>query len=236
VKKLKLMLITSVACSAMMTNIFTAQAEEEAFGGTFSASVAMMNDYRFRGVSLNNEGFALQGSLDWSHDSGFYVGTWATNISDFGGSSIEQDIYAGYSGEVKGFTFDVGGLLYHYPGGSNVDYFELYGSVGVDLGVASATVGMAYDFSSENTGHQDNIYIYTDLEAAIPDTPITLTARLGYEDGFFDNKLDWSFGASVAYKGLDFAVTYIDTDIAVNDFSGNDLADATVVFSVGASF
>lgn len=228
---LKLMLMASVACTAMMTSTRTAQAEEEAFGGTFSANVVMMNDYRFRGVSANDEGFALQGGIDWSHDSGFYVGSWASNISDFGGASIETNIYAGYSGEVSGFTYDVGGLMYHYPGGADVDYFEVYGSFGVDLGVASATVGMAYDFSSDNTGNQDDIYIYTDLEAAIPDTPVTLTAHLGYEDGFFDNKIEWSLGASVAFKGLDFGISYIDTNIA-----DDDLADATVVFSVGASF
>ncbi|HEC00611.1 MAG TPA: hypothetical protein ENI91_02845, partial [Sphingomonadales bacterium] len=73
-----------------------AWAEEGSFlGGEISANISMLNDYRFRGVSLNDEGFAIQGGFDWSHESGFYVGTWASNISDFNGASIESDFYGG---------------------------------------------------------------------------------------------------------------------------------------------
>lgn len=226
----KTTLMASVALSAMAFGAVSAQAEEGFLGGELSANVAMLNDYRFRGVSFNDEGFALQGGLDWAHESGFYVGTWASNISDFGGATIEQDIYAGYSTEVNGLTLDVGGLLYHYPGGENVDYFEMYGSVGVDLGVFSTAIGVAYDFSSDNTGNLDDIYLYGDVEAAIPNTPITMSGHIGYEDGFFEGKWDWSIGASVSYKGLDFGVSYIDTN-----FEGENY-DATVVFSVGSSF
>lgn len=223
--------LASVAISALSVGALTAQAEEGDFlGGDISANVTILNDYRFRGVSLNDEGFALQGGLDWAHESGFYVGTWASNISDFGGSTIETNLYGGYSTEVNGLTLDVGGLLYHYPGGENVDYFEMYGSIGVDLGVFSTALGVAYDFSSDNTGNQDDIYFYGDVETEIPNTPISVSVHLGYEDGFFDQKWDWKIGASVSYGGLDFGISYIDTNIDGPGF------DAAAVFSVGASF
>lgn len=209
-----------------------AMAEDEGFlGGTISANVSMLNDYRFRGVSLNDEGFALQGGIDWGHESGFYVGTWASNISDFNGSTVETDFYAGYAGEIEGISYDIGGLLYHYPGGTSTDYFEIYGSTGMDLGFASATVGANYAFSSDNLGNEDNIYIYTAAEVAVPNTPVTLDFLLGYEDGAFAaKKWDWRVGATVSYSGLDFSVAYIDTNI------DNDNSDARAVFSVGASF
>jgi len=200
-------------------------------GGKVSANIAMLNDYRFRGISLNNEGFAIQGGFDWSHESGLYVGTWATNISDFNGASIESDFYGGYSGEANGVSFDIGGLLYHYPGGTGTDYTEVYGSTGIDLGFLSTTVGANYAFSNNNLGNQDNIYIYTDSEVAIPNMPLSLNLHLGFEDGAFGNKKwDWIIGTKVSYQGVDFGVSYVDTNV-----SGNN-SDGRVVFSVGASF
>lgn len=227
--------MASVAFAAA-ASVTVAQAEEEGFlGGEVSANVAMVSDYRFRGVSLSDEDFALQGGLDYAHESGFYVGAWSSSLASsnaFG--ELELDLYAGYAGEIEGISFDIGGLLYAFPTGDHsaqTDYFEAYASVGVDLGVASATVGLAYAFSNDATSNQDNVYIYADVEGEIPDTPVTLTAHLGFEDGAFgNNKLDWSLGASVSYSNLDFGVAYVDTDQAGNNF------DAAVIFSIGASF
>ncbi|PCI33451.1 MAG: hypothetical protein COB54_03890 [Alphaproteobacteria bacterium] len=223
---------TTLLIAGTLSATLPAAAQEESFlGGELSANITMLNDYRFRGVSLNDEGFALQGGLDWSHDSGLYVGTWASNISDFNGSSVETNLYGGYAGEVNGLSFDVGGLLYHYPGGSDTDYFEVYGSTGIDLGFVSASVGANYAFSGDNLGNEDNIYLFTDGSVVIPNTAVTLDLHLGYEDGAFAaKKWDWSVGASYNYQGLDLGLTYIDTNIAGN------MSDARLVFSVGTSF
>lgn len=226
------LLFTSVFVAGTLSAAMPAQAEETGFlGGELSANISMLNDYRFRGVSLNDEDFALQGGIDWGHDSGFYVGTWASSISDFNGSTVETDFYAGYAGEVDGISYDVGGLLYHYPGGTGTDYFEVYGSVGMDLGFLSATLGSNYAFSSDNLANEDNFYIYTKGDIVIPDTLLTLNLHLGYEDGAFaDKKWDWIVGASYNFQGLDLGVSYIDTNVA------GETSDATVVFSVGVSF
>ncbi len=225
-------LFTSLLFAGALGVTASAQAEEgDLLGGTLSANISMLNDYRFRGVSQNDKGFALQGGLDWSHDSGFYVGTWASNISDFNGSKVELDIYGGYAGEVNGLNYDVGTMLYHYPGGSNTDYVEVYGSTGIDLGFASASVGANYAFSNKNLGNQDNIYIYTDGSVMVPNTPVTVNLHLGYENGALaSKKWEWKVGASVEFQGLELGLSYIDTNIAGKN------SDATVVFSVGSSF
>ena len=59
-----------------------AQSEEEEETGpvTVSANVALTTDYRFRGVSLSAGDPAIQGGIDVGHESGFYVGTWASSI------------------------------------------------------------------------------------------------------------------------------------------------------------
>ncbi|MEJ2521643.1 MAG: TorF family putative porin, partial [Gammaproteobacteria bacterium] len=45
-----------------------------------SATVTATTDYVFRGITQSAEDPALQGSLDYEADSGFYVGAWASNV------------------------------------------------------------------------------------------------------------------------------------------------------------
>lgn len=65
-------LITILLLAGTMGVTVPAQGKEGFLGGAISANISMLNDYRFRGLSLNDEGFALQAGLDWSYDSGFY--------------------------------------------------------------------------------------------------------------------------------------------------------------------
>jgi len=252
--KLKTLLIASVATATMATAATPVMAEGKFLGGDLSANVSLVSDYRFRGASFSDNDIALQGGLDYSHESGFYFGVWGSSLDEGGAPAfgeLEVDVYGGYSTEIEGIALDVGLLLYAFPTGNVIpepatDYLELYGSVGVDLGVASATFGAAYAFSNDALGNDDNIYLYTDIGADIPDTPISVGAHLGYSDGSLGDLdgdgdasyLDWSVSASVAYEGLDFTVSYIDTNLMETpstDGTG-DLFGATVVFSVGASF
>ncbi|MFZ1741930.1 MAG: TorF family putative porin [Pontixanthobacter sp.] len=215
-----------------------------------SGNVALVSDYRFRGISFSDGDPALQGGIDIAHSSGLYVGTWASTIS--GGSpygEMELDIYGGWSGEVSdGVSVDVGLLYYIYPTenelanflGVDTDYFEPYASISGSLGPVSATLGAAYAWKQNSVGNgsEDNIYIYTDFETAIPNTPLTLTAHLGYNDGPFsvataDNtQFDWGIGASYAVTdSLSLGVNYVDTQGAkVEDFS-----DAGIFFTIGYS-
>ena len=216
-------------------------------GFDISGNVALVTDYRFRGVSFTDGDPALQGGIDIAHSSGFYIGTWASTIS--GGTpygEIELDIYAGWSGDVSdGVSFDIGLLYYIYPTenelanalGVDTDYFEPYASISGDLGPVSATFGVAYAWEQNSLGNDDNIYLYTDFETAIPDTPITLTAHLGYTDGVFSTdtdstSFDWGLGASFAVTdGLSLGVNYVDTEgPSIEDFT-----DAGIFFTLAYS-
>ena len=218
-------------------------------GFELSGNVALVSDYRFRGVSFSDGDMALQGGVDLAHSSGIYVGTWASTIS--GGSEygeLELDVYAGWSGDVaEGVTFDIGLLYYIYPTGDfgnvDTDYFEPYASLGFGLGPASATVGVAYTWEQDSLGGGDNLYLYTDLEYGIPDTPLTLSAHLGYTDGVFatdfdtvtfeqEASFDWGVGASYALTdSLSFGVNYVDTQGP----SFEDFTDAGIFFTIGYS-
>lgn len=237
----------AAAAEVSRVSVPVSVAEESALGEEsgfeLSGNVALVSDYRFRGISFSDGDPALQGGIDLAHSSGFYVGTWASTIT--GGTpfgEMELDVYAGWSGDLAdGLTFDVGLLYYIYPTGEfpavETDYFEPYASIGTTLGPVGATLGVAYAWEQDSLGGNDNFYIYTDFEAGIPDTPLTLTAHLGYTDGVFattasGDSFDWGLGASYAITdSLSLGVNYVDTEgPAVEDFT-----DAGFFFTLGYS-
>jgi len=214
-----------------------------------SGGATVVSDYRFRGVSLSGGDPAIQGTVTVSHDSGVYVGTWASSIDD-GGTDVfgdaEVDLYGGWSGSVaEGIGLDVGVLYYAYPGdakGVHSEYFEPYATVSGQLGPVQAKLGVNYAWDQKALAG-DNLYLHTELSSGIPTTPVTLSAHLGYTDGSLaptllagpsdDTALDWSLGASATVLGaLTLGVSYV----GVEGPSINGLTDDTVVFSLGANF
>ena len=85
-----------------------------------SGSVALTSDYIFRGISQNNQEPALQAGVEYAADSGFYVGSWGSNVSWLSdtpvvdndiSNSVELDFYGGYRGKFNDTVgFDVGAL------------------------------------------------------------------------------------------------------------------------------
>lgn len=229
-----------LAASILATSAFVA-APAAAQDIELSGNVALTTDYRFRGVSFTDGDIALQGGIDAALPSGFYVGTWASNISgdpEFG--ELELDLYAGWAGEVSGVALDASLYYYVYPTGdvpADTDYFEPTASIGTTLGPVGATLGVAYAWEQASLGDEDNFYVYTDFEAGIPDTPVSISAHLGYTDGVFATQgdgtsFDWGVGASYAVTdALSLSVNYVDTQGP----SIEDSTDAGFFFTIGYS-
>ncbi|WP_417319016.1 TorF family putative porin [Erythrobacter aureus] len=243
-----LVAVSLAAAGLSLSTPAMAQSDDEvASDFTVSANVALTTDYRFRGVSLSGGDPALQGGFDVAHDSGFYIGTWASSID--GGAAygdLELDIYAGWSGNLSdAVSVDVGVLYYIYPTedlGLDTDYIEPYASVGVNFGPAEATFGVAYAPEQDSLGGDDNLYLYTDVGFGLPGTPLTVTGHLGYTDGSLappllagttdDTGLDWSLGASVAQGNFEVGVAYIGVEgPAIDGFT-----DDAIVGTISASF
>jgi hypothetical protein len=87
---------------------------------SLSGNATLVSDYRFRGISQTHLLPAVQAGFDYAHKSGFYLGTWGSNVSgNFypNGAGLEIDVYGGYKGSITGdLGFDVGLLQYLYPG------------------------------------------------------------------------------------------------------------------------
>jgi len=56
---------------------------------SFSANIGVVSNYIWRGVTQTGDQAAVQGGLDVAHESGFYAGTWASNIDWDEGSAEE---------------------------------------------------------------------------------------------------------------------------------------------------
>lgn len=221
--------------------------DDEGIGVEVSANVALVSDYKFRGVSLSDGDIAVQGGVDVGLPGGFYVGTWASSLDEttVGYGSTELDIYGGWAGEFGNVSTDIGVIGYLYPnaGPGDFDYVEAYGSVGLAIGPAEATLGVAYAPEQDSLGGTDNFYIYTDLGVGVPGTPVTVTGHLGYTDGFLtftpDSKAwDYSIGAEAGIPG-----TPLSLGVAFVGVEGDGLIDPTgtftddsVVFTLSASF
>jgi uncharacterized protein (TIGR02001 family) len=236
-------IMLAVALSAVAAPAF---AQDEAAGPiSVSGSAALVSDYMFRGVSQTDEAMAIQGGLTVSHKSGFYVGTWASNLAGwgtFGGSNMELDLYGGYTTSIGVAKVDAGLTWYMYPNGADkTDFAEVYFKLSGDLGPASALVGVAYAPSQEALGNwsntpqsalgdkEDNLYIWTDISGAVPGTPVTLKGHLGYSDGNpglgpngtsiapTGTYWDWTLGADLALGPITLGVAYVDTSISNAD-------------------
>lgn len=194
---------------------------------TVSGTVGVVSEYNLRGVSQTDKNAAVQGSLTIAHKSGFYVGTFASNLSGwgtFGGANIELDAIAGYKHDFHGTTLDGGVTWYTYPGGyAESDVVEFYARASRTLGPASATLGVAYAPTQTSLGkiynnaaayaagtptdpkRWDNLYVTGDVAVGIPRTPVTAKAHLGYSNG---NPGLGPNGTSLAPTGeyIDYAV------------------------------
>lgn len=85
-----------------------------------TANLAVVSDYRFRGISQTYRLPAVQAGFDYTHPSGFYLGNWDSNVSGNSynnGAGMEVDLYGGYRfAPVQDLSLDLGVLAYIYPG------------------------------------------------------------------------------------------------------------------------
>jgi len=247
---MKKTILAAASLLSLAVSATPAMATDLGNGFSVGGGATLVSDYRFRGISQTDKRFAVQGTFTVSHASGFYATVWGSSIDDYvaQGGDQEIDLIAGYKKTFGNTTFDGGVLYYYYPGsgGGNTDFVEPYISVAQAFGPVTAKITANYAPKQHAIAavhpRDDNLYLAGDLSAAIPKTPVSLSAHLGHSFGpsyltVGKSYTDWGVGASVAVKNLTFGLNYVDTS-KHNQFlvNGRDEADATVVGSVGVSF
>ena len=233
-----------------------AMAAEPASPHTISGNIAMTSDYLFRGVSQTQNGPAIQGGFDYAHASGFYVGTWASNVAwvEKGGykedSSMEINLYGGYRGSMGDFGYDVGAITYYYPGDKisgvkTPDTTELYAgaswkflSLKYSRAVSQNFIGW-YDYAlgKKTRGSQ-----YIELNANYDlGNGWGIAGHVGHQKvkNLSDaDYTDWKVGVSkdvgFGTVALAYSSTNADDDVYVID--GEKIADGRAILTFSKSF
>jgi uncharacterized protein (TIGR02001 family) len=252
-KPLSLLVMTALSAP------IAAQAAEES-PHKLSANVGIASDYIFRGISQTGGDPAIQGGLDYTHSSGFYLGTWGSNVGwleDFQGYSsgnLEIDLYGGFRGNIGStdFTFDVGVIQYWYPGDNDgpfpdADTTEIYAG----LGWKWFAVKYFYGLSDDVFGIPGDSADYFDVSASYPvgETGLTLGAHWGtfsWNDTSDADYDDWNVSMtydmgklSKVTEGVTLGVKYTDTNAEESfwtDANGEYLGDSTFVVWVTKAF
>jgi uncharacterized protein (TIGR02001 family) len=219
-----------------------------------TGNLGLTSDYRFRGISQSQNAPAVQGGIDYAHDSGFYVGNWNSSVSSqvyTNGSGIESDLYAGWKKDIyKGLTLDVGSYNYLYPRatttaatGSNFDTYE--GFVGLGYGPVSVkynrTLGNGYFGTANARGTE---YYQADVAYPIVGKIVAL-AHAGHTSVANSSSLnytDYNFGLGTEVQGWAIQAKYYtnsdktSTFKTANTVNGEKLYKNAAVLSVSKSF
>jgi uncharacterized protein (TIGR02001 family) len=189
-----------------------------------TANAAASNNYIWRGLTQSVNEAAVSGGIDYTTDSGFYVGTWASNVSYGAGDnfSYEHDVYGGFAGEAGSVSYDIGYLYYNYDDAANFDFGEIYASIAfssITLGAnvlanTEADEGMNQDF-----GFGKASYLYADYATDIRDG-LELGFHIGYHDGDFNEAFNGvpesyvDYNISLSKGPFSFMITDTDLDDA----------------------
>lgn len=209
-----------------------------------SANVSVTNNYIWRGLTQTTNEPAVQGGIDYADESGFYAGTWVSNVQYASDDvySYEHDLYFGFSGESGDFTYDVGYLYYNYDAEAEFDFGEIYGTVG--YGGFSATLYLLANTEADEGEGQDFGFAqasYVSLDYGMPvASGAELGLHVGYHQGDFaeafngvEGYADWA--VSIAKDGFTFAITGTDLD---DEYPGDALDNDSIkyVISYGVDF
>lgn len=207
-----------------------------------SGSLALTSDYLFRGITQTNEEPALQGGLEYAHETGFYAGTWGSSISWLSdadprvSSQVEIDGYLGWRGSFgdSGLGFDVGALAYWYPGDypagfDDPDTTELYFGLGYGIFTAKYSYAVTDLFGLPGSDGSGALDVAANWEF-VPSW--TLAAAVGKQWVANHDGIDyayWKLGVGKAFdNGFSLAAAWND-----NDLLG---PDGTVTFTVARGF
>ncbi|HET7832533.1 MAG TPA: TorF family putative porin [Gallionella sp.] len=174
-KLLHSLIFATLAVPAAALAADGAPASEHAVTG----NVGFTTDYVFNGISQNFRNPALQGGFDYTHSSGLYLGTWASNISSnqYTNASLEWDVYGGYNGKVTpDLGYNIGLLGVFYPGGKTnpAGLTQKWDTTELQIGATWKGLNLKYSYaltdwygiSSANRGGFEPVMIVNNVATA----------------------------------------------------------------------
>ncbi len=212
-----------------------------------SGNVGVVSKYVLRGITADteNSSAAVQGGFDYSHESGFYAGYWGSSldyrdVDSTVDTSFENDVYAGWAGDVGSVSLSAG-LIYYY-------YLDMEDANGTEFaataGVGPVTLGVKYLLEDTLWGNSGDTYLTLAASHDLPND-FTIGATAGYyfyeDQGDFINAtpegsgfrhLDVSLSHPIGQTGAVMSLTYI---IGGEDRNGVD-QENTAVLGISYAF
>jgi uncharacterized protein (TIGR02001 family) len=209
-----------------------------------TGTVGAVSEYMFRGISSSN-GAAIQGSLDWSDDSGFYAGVWGSNTAPLLADGTEVDLYGGYKFKLSDISnIDLGVIYYAFPENEEVNVAcnpLVTGVVGCNISYPEVYAGLTYagfagkvyytnDFFSDANDYvgspgEDAYYVNLSYGFDIKEG-LNLKGAVGYQAGdgaeavFGEEVTDYAVTLTKALESgfaASFAIVGSDLDTGVFD-------------------
>ncbi|HQT04782.1 MAG TPA: TorF family putative porin, partial [Thiotrichales bacterium] len=112
---MKKLLSTAIATALTATGLLATSATLNTAAAEVAFNAGVMSQYIFRGMTQRDTA-AFNGGVDYTHNSGIYLGLWAAQVG-FGtqtSAGLEYDIYGGYKTSLGGFDLGAGFTSYNY--------------------------------------------------------------------------------------------------------------------------
>ena len=189
-------LVASVVVASGLSSAVAAESTPLPFPGTITGNVGVYSSYNLRGITNGpeNDGAAVQGGLDYSHDSGIYLGYWFSTLSysyaDLNTAcindvysagpehillerantcsnrkSFENDFYGGYKGKItEDLGYQIGGTIYYYYPGWNSTGYETI----LGLSYKSLSVTAQTLLNNVTFGNKGDTYLLATYSPSLP--------------------------------------------------------------------
>jgi uncharacterized protein (TIGR02001 family) len=209
-----------------------------------AGNIGVHSKYLLRGIGLENDNTAVQGGVDYTHESGFYAGWWGSNLS-YGdnGNGFENDLYAGFAGSAGDFSYKAGLIQYVYVNVPDSDLTEFLGNVGY----GPFNVQMQYLLNDGAWGNGGDIYWTANYSAELP-SKFKFGASLGWYT--YDDSDPAKYGLTTTsdsgFRHLNLTMShpmgntgadmYVQYTFAGEDREGDDSYDDKVVFGLTYGF
>ncbi|GLX78836.1 hypothetical protein tinsulaeT_21760 [Thalassotalea insulae] len=207
---MKKTLLTLALSSTLLATPMFASAK-----GELSANVAATSNYLWRGLEQTGGKAAISGGIDYADESGFYLGTWASNADWADGMTYELDLYGGFGGSIsEDVSYDIGFIYYAYPDetSGDADFSEVY----ANLSFGALTLGVAVLADGEGADTGDSIYASADYGVTLANEA-ELAFHLGSYSGDWLAEDSVDYGISLSKSGFTFGASATDLDGAAGD-------------------
>jgi len=196
-----------------------------------SANIGAVSNYMWRGVTQTQDGAAIQGGLDFTHESGFYMGTWASNV-DWNNEGAPQEVIIPVDPATGLPATDADGNLIGTTSGSSDPSSPNY-ELDLYLGFGNnITEDLSYNFKGIYYAYPDGRNSdFAEIDGSMTFKWFTLgvayTVYGQNDNGLFDNGDVYYYGG-FEYGDLPFGLSFSARG-GYYDFENSDVPVATVL-------